>query len=56
MAIYKGLVVQRCYIHVEVEVDVDTPIDEISSIMQEEANPVKGSWESEAYDIELIGE
>lgn len=51
---YKGVVVQRCYIHVEVEVEDDTSLDHVAHLMQEDANPAKGEHESEAFDIEEV--
>lgn len=56
MKSYKGIVVQRCYITVTVEVEDETTIAEVSRVMQELADPDKGERESEAYDIELIEE
>ena len=51
---FKGVVVQRCYINVEVEVEDDADLDQIAYDMQVSADPVNGSWESEALDIEEI--
>ena len=51
---FKGVVVQRCYINVEVEVEDDAGLDQIAYDMQVSADPVTGSWESEALDIEEI--
>lgn len=57
MKTYRGVVVQRCYITVEVEVEDDADLDQISHDMQVKANPADGCWESEALDItEIKGE
>lgn len=49
-----GVVTNRGYQTVEVEVDDDTPESGYSRILQENFNPAKADWESEAYDIEEI--
>ncbi len=54
MKTYRGVVVQRCYINVTVEVEDDTPISDVNELMQLRADFAKGDWESEALDIEEI--
>lgn len=51
MKSYKGIVVQRCYIPVTIEVDDDTPYEEVQRIMIREAVTDDGEWDSEVYDI-----
>jgi hypothetical protein len=51
---YKGMVVQRCYIPVELEVEDDTSLVTLIYLMKIEADPSKGSWEYETYDVEEI--
>ena len=51
MKSYKGIVVQRCYIPVTIEVDDDTPYEEVKRIMISEAITDDGEWDSEVYDI-----
>lgn len=51
MKTYQGVVVQRCYIDVEVVMDDDATLDDVSRYMQEVANTDKGCWESDALDI-----
>ena len=54
MKLYRGVVVQRCYIDVTVEVEDDTSMEEVARVMQELADPNKGTHESEAYDIQEV--
>ena len=51
MKSYKGIVVQSCYIPVTIEVDDDTPYEEVKRIMIREAITDDGEWDSEVYDI-----
>ena len=51
MKSYKGIVVQSCYIPVTIEVDDDTPMEDVEQQMLNSAETDDGEWDSEVYDI-----
>ncbi len=51
MKTYKGMVIQRCYIPVTIEVEDDTLIQDVSYQMGCDADAHNGCWESEVVDI-----
>lgn len=56
MKSYKGMVVQSCYIPITIEVDDNTPMEDIEYQMLNSAEIWNGEWDSEVYDIQLIEE